>query len=423
MIKRSSTILNPTGSFNKIENLKDIKITKSNIADVLLSITPSDITMTFLMTVFGEFEGKVLCNPYDILVVPVGHYHNNKNKFTTTVGLWIYNILFIDSNNLFDELGYITNTINSKMYGKLNQKLSYALIEDRITTDQLARYLETTQFTMPLETVLTPNHSQEMLTCSNKISKKKDELFKKYKKEIDAGDIVVVEQIEKELLNYGKSLLGDDPALDTFISGAQGSFDNHFKNMYIMKGAARNPDPNAPKQYNIIKSNYMDGISAEDYSNVANSLAAGPYARGKKTATGGYWEKLMVSGYQHLVAGPKDSDCGSKNYITVTLTEDNVKDWMYSYIISGSSLVELTSQNMNKYIGKTVKFRFSSMCKSKNCICNKCLGNYFYRLDKKNVGVLLSQIASKLKLISMKSFHDSVVRTSEMDPMKAFNIK
>lgn len=423
MIKRSSVVINPDGHFNKIENIKDTKITKNNIGDVLLSLDPKDITMSFLMSIFGEFNGKSLCNPYDVLIVPTGHYHNNKNKFTTTVGLWIFNILFIESNNLFDELGYVNETISKKGFGKLNQKLSYALIEDRITTDQLSRFLETTQFTMPLETVLTPNHSQEMLTCSNKISKKKDELFKKYKKEIDEGNVVIVEKIEKELLDYAKELLGDDPALDTFISGSQGTFDNHFKNIYIMKGATRNPDPNAPKQYNIIKSNYIDGISAEDYSNTANSLAAGPYARGKKTATGGYWEKLMVSAYQHLVAGPKDSDCGTKNYITVDLTNDNVRFWMYSYIISGSSLIELTSQNMDKYIGKTVKFRFSSMCKSKDCICNKCLGNYFYRIEKKNVGVLLAQIAAKLKLISMKSFHDSVVRTSEMDPMKAFSIK
>ena len=144
---------------------------------------------------------------------------------------------------------------------------------------------------------------------------------------------------------------------------------------------------------------------------------------GKKTEAGGYWEKLLISGCQHVVAGPEGSDCGTDRYIQVLLTEDNIDHYMYNYIISGSSLVELTSKNRDKYIGKKVKFRFASMCKSKDYICSKCAGNLWYRLGINNIGLLTAQVASKLKNISMKSFHDSVVTTAEMDPMKAFSIK
>ena len=421
-MKRTSKLLNSFTDFTKIEDVKNTPITNKNLIDILFSFEEKDVTASFLMDIFGEFNGKSLCNPYDTLKIPKGIYHNNKNEFITTVGLWIFNKYFIDKE-LFSELGYINQTISDKMFKKLNQQLSYALLEDRITTQQLSNFLLKTQFLMSLEQILTPNHSREMLTSSKKINKKKEELFKKYAKEIESGDVVIAEKIEKELLNYAKELLGDDPSLDTFDSGAQGSFNNNFKNMFIMNGAIRNPDPLAEKEYSIVKSNFIDGVSPEDYATVANSLAAGPYARACKTADGGYKEKLMISGLQHLIAGPEGSDCGSKNYITVQLTEDNIKGWMYSYIVGNNgTLTELNSTNMSKYIGKTVKFRFSSMCKSKNYICNKCLGNMFYKLGIKNIGLTTAVIASKCKLISMKAFHDSVVKTTEMNIQKAFGL-
>ena len=425
--KRVSRQLNDGSGFNKIDNISDTKITKDNLVDVLLSLEDKDITTSLIMNLFGEFNGKSLCNPYDILVIPAGiygkiHKKPNKNKFTTTVGLWIFNKHFIEPR-LFHIFKYINYEISKGSANKINRILSEALVEDRITTDDLSFYLMRTQEFMKFETILTPNHSEELLCCTKKINIKKKQLIKKYEEKIKVGDPVAAENMEKELLDYAKELLGNDPALDTFMSGAQGNFSNHFKNTYISKGAVADPDPLAKQKYNIITSNYMDGINKEEYSKIANSLAAGPYARGKKTEKGGYWEKLFISGFQHIVAGPEGSDCGTDKYIEVLLTEDNIELYMYNYMISGSSLVELTSKNRDKYINKKVKFRFSSMCKSKDYICSKCAGNLWYRLGIKNIGLLTAQVPSKLKNISMKSFHDSVVTTVEMDPMKAFSIR
>ena len=95
---------------------------------------------------------------------------------------------------------------------------------------------------------------------------------------------------------------------------------------------------------------------------------------------------------------------------------------MYSYIIEGSKLVELTSQNKSKYIGKKVKVRFSALCESKTGICNKCMGNLYYRLDKTNVGTSLTQIPSVQKNIAMKSFHDSTQSLYDMDLEKIFQL-
>ena len=150
---------------------------------------------------------------------------------------------------------------------------------------------------------------------SSKIQKKKDELFKKYKEELDdpSKNMIAADKIEKELLDYAKSELKNDVSMDMYASKAKGSFSNNFKNIFVMKGAIKDPDPT--KGYTVVKSNYMDGISREDYSPMARSLAAGPYSRAKKTPKGGYWEKLFLRAFQHLSLGPKGSDCGTDRTI------------------------------------------------------------------------------------------------------------
>lgn len=396
-----------------ITNPKDISYLV-NISDEL-----HQKTTTTVMELFGEFDGKSRFNPYDIIEIPANSYgpENKKNKkpFKTTVGIWIFNKYFIEKD-LFDLFKYINKTVDDKLFNEINTKLSYALAEDKITVKQLADYNMRCQLFMGYVSVLSPNYTEKMLTCTKAINIKKRELLKKYKKEIEAGDEIVGTKMEKELLEYAKEYMKNDPSMDMFLSGARGSFGNNFKNMFIMKGVIRDLDPNAKQPYKVATSNYIDGISAEEYALFANSLAAGPYSRAAKTGTGGYLEKLFVRALQHIVLGPIDSDCGTKNTITVKLDKKNIGSYMYSYIKEGEKLIELTSDNMDKYIGKTVKIRYISLCEFKNGVkCHKCAGNAWVRLGKTNIGVATPKIPSTLKNISMKAFHDSVEKFNPID--------
>jgi hypothetical protein len=260
-----------------------------------------------------------------------------------------------------------------------------------------------------------------MITCTKAINKKKEELVKKYKDRIEAGDAVIAEQIENELKAFAIEYLGDDPSLDTILSDASGDFDNNFKNMFIMKGAVLNPDPAAEKQFDIALSSWIDGIAPEEYSFVANSLTKGAYSRGKKTELGGYWEKLCTRATNTIMIDPPGSDCGTTKYIEVEITKKNIPTFIYNYIIkSNGQLEELTSENINNYIGKKVKMRYAGLCKSKTGICHHCAGNFFYRRGSNKIGLAVAQIPDRLKLISMKQFHDSTVKTTKIDASKAF---
>ena len=394
-------------------------ITSPKDIEYLVNIKEKDITTTLIMELFGEFESGRRFNPYDIITIPKGSYgpegKKNKNDFTTTVGIWIFNRYFIEPH-LFDLFKYINKTISKKLLGKLNTEISEAVLEDKISVDVLKDFIMKTQKCMPYISILAPNYTNKMLECSVVIAKKKEELYKKYKDQIDKGDEVAANKMEKELLDFAVEYMGDDPSMDMFISGARGNIGNNFKNMFVMKGVIKDPDPNARQKYNVALSNYIDGIKSDEYSLFANSLAAGPYSRAKKTEYGGYLEKLFLRAFQHITLDPPGSDCGTKRYLEITLTEDNLNLWMYSYIIEGSKLIELNSENKSKYIGKKVKVRFSGLCESKTGICNKCMGNLYYRLDKKeNVGTSLTQVPSTLKNISMKAFHDSTQSLYEMN--------
>jgi len=417
-----------------VEKFDIESLTKENLVNNMLKITRADITYSTIMKLFGTFNGEVLCHHYDTFTVPAGAYSyntafdgsgkqvSNKMAFDTTFGIWIFNILLIRDFGYGFLFGYINKNIDKKGFNKINQTLTYAIMEDKIDTKTYTEFLNTTQFIMPYETILAPNASEAVVTCTRIISKKKDELFKKYAKEIEAGDPVIAEKIEKELKDFAREYLKDDPGMDCYLSGGAGNFDNNFKNMYIMQGAIRNHDPNATQEYNIAKSNFYDGISKDEYALISNSLVGGAYSRSKKTEIGGYWEKLIRDGFQTMVVDEPGTDCHTDKYITVDLTEDNINLHIYNWIIEGDKLVELTSDNKDKYIGKKVKMRFSIFCKNKSCaICSKCAGNFMYRRGGKNIGLACIQLAAKLKLVSMKAFHDSVIKTTKIDPSKAFS--
>ena len=405
------------------------EITDINEINKLINLTEEDITLSLIMELFADFGVHQKYNPYDIVTIPVNSYggldsngkeKKNKTEFTTTVGRFIFNKYFIESEpELLDMIGYINEDIGKKTYGKLFDSLGYAVLEDRLSVETYKRFCKRCQKFMPFVSILSPNHSMNMLTITKKINKYKAELIAENQEAVNNGDVMVVDKISKELLDYARELLKDDPAMDMFLSGARGSFENNFKNMYIMRGSVQDPDPR--KSYNIITSNYIDGVSKEEYSKLANTLAAGPYSRSKKTELGGYWEKLFLTAFQHVVLLDPGSDCKTTRHITMKVTDKNINSIMYSYVINADgNLTEITSENKNKFIGKTVKLRFSSMCEAKNGICNKCAGNLFYRLGIRNIGAATPQIPSRLKVLSMKLFHDDQLNFTEMDPMEAF---
>lgn len=393
-------------------------ITNADDLNFIFNSTSEDCTkLSFIMECFGDFNRKQRFHPYDIITVPPGVYgiegKKNKNSFTTTVGIFVFNRVFIESDPyLFELFKYINKTITKDEFESLCKNISYGVVEDEIPLTSLKRFMQLSQKHMAYVDVLAPSFTEDMMEISSKVAAKRKELMKKYEKAIKEKDPNEVEKMEKELLAYIDQELKDDPSTDMLGSGAAMKKGGNFKNMFGMRGAYKMTDF-SKGDFDIITGNYMDGIGPDEFVKFCDSLSGGPYARNKKTQVGGYLEKLSVRAFEHVVT-KANTDCKTKRYIEVTLDKKNIDGWMYSYIIEGNSLVELTSKNKDKYLGKKVKLRYSGLCESKEYICNKCAGNLYARLGIENVGIASYAIMSKIKLMSMKAFHDSTIKTFKM---------
>lgn len=375
-----------------------------------------------IMRYFGDFGKGARFNPYDTITIPKGYYgqtKKNKNAFVTTVGLWIFNKSFIEP--FADIIGYINEPVTADKYDDINQNLSYARLENKISLEDLKSFIIQSQILMSCCSAIAPSHTELMFDMSNDINKKKKELEKKYAEGLAAKDLNTAKKMEDELIDYAKDILKDDPAVDMFNSGARSTWGNNFKNMYVCRGPIHLTDGS----YDVVTSSYMDGLDPKDFAKVNDAAVGGPYSRARKTQDGGYKEKQFTNATQHVkVLGP-GSDCGTKRCITVTLTKKNIKDWMYCFVMNNNgTTTEITSDNKDSFIGKTVKMRYSAMCANKKdgSICEKCMGSLYNRIGIKNVGLGTMIMMSSLKNAAMKKFHINSVSINQINPEDVFGM-
>ena len=420
-------------NFQKEPKRTEKTITDKKDLEEILSITHDKAAeKSTVMDYFANFGDGPRFQPYWLIEVPANTYggyskinkeyttstKKNKEKFTTTIGLWIFNKAFIEPFS--DILGYINEPVTADVYGSINQQISYALLEDKITVKQLKEFINQTQIMMSCCSALASSHTNSMFTINEQMQKKKAELHKKYGDKLnpDNPDLDVAKKYEEELINFAKETLKDDPAVDMFNSGARSSWGNNYKNMYVTRGPIRATDGS----YSFVDNAYIDGLNPEDFVKVADGAIQGPYAKSKLTASGGYVEKLFTNATQHIKVLGKGTDCKTKHYIEVELTKGNIKDWQFSYMIgSGGQLIELLPENAAKYIGKKVKMRYSAMCHSKNGICEACAGTFFRRVGIENIGMATMVGASSIKNSNMKKFHDATLKLIHIDPHKLFS--
>ena len=374
------------------------------------------------MKYFGDFGDGPRFNPYDTITIPKGCYgskRKNKNAFITTVGLWVFNKSFIEDKSEF--LGYINRPVDDDTYSYINTTMSYALLEDKMTVQQLKDFIMQTQIVMSCASAICPSHTMDMLLLTNKAEVKKKQLEKEHAEGLANKDLKEMKTVEDELIAWAKDELKDSESVDMYNSGARSSWKNNFKNMYLVKGPIKQTDGS----YNYVSSSYISGMDPKDYANINDAAVAGPYARSRKTQTGGYLEKKFTNATQHIKVGKPGSDCGSTHYVTITLNKKNISQWMYCFVINNNgSLTEITTDNKDKFIGKTVKFRFSSLCQSKNgVICEKCAGTLYNRIGIENIGLGAMVYASSLKNAAMKSFHDSTLDLVSINPDEVFSLK
>ena len=253
----------------------------------LLSLTPEDLDFSTLVHIFGstininDNISKASTPNFrttDEMTLSPSEYFV-KEVTNTTVGRFIWNKYLIERVGLQDVTGYINFVIDDKANGKIEAIITKGLIDDKVTVEQFHKYVDYRDtLGMQLNSVITTSFTPLTIKTPPEIQKRKAELFKQYKKELDDGDIIVSERIEKELTSRTKEIFKGDPGMDLYNSGARGNFGN-YKNMNLFKGVTAN---NVTGKFDIVRSSFMDGISKQDIPSFATAVVSGAFPKAVK---------------------------------------------------------------------------------------------------------------------------------------------
>lgn len=404
-------------SLTKAPGEKNRTITSSE-REELISLKPEDLTFTKLVELFADKETGASNNkkprfePGDKMTINTMEFCKNTQQIKTTVGRFIFNKILVEGCKFSEYVNFINDEVTKKVYKKFESQLSDMLLQDKISCDTMRSYLDTRDWLgLQLHAVVTISFTMNTISIHPEVQKLKDELIKKYAKEIEAGDPKVASLMEQALIKKTKEMIGDDVGLDLYKSGARGSFDNNFKNIALMRGAVYN---RATGKYEIMTNSLNDGLAIKDIPISANTIMEGAYPKAVGTAVSGYMAKKLLASCQTEILDEKGSDCGAKHGINILITDFNKNSYKWRYIMVNGKPVLLNDANINNYVGKVVNLRSPMACIGK-CICNKCAGDFYYMIGDRSIGLSASKIGNTLTNLNMKKFHDNVVKFSKID--------
>ena len=386
-----------------------------------LKLKREDITAEFIETnlsdrmTIDKKSGKTINIPskfktYDTFTLEKGEYFNTE-KVVTNVGLFLFNKILIEEK-FKDVVGYVNTPVTKNVQNSIEDKLSNALLNDKIETIDMVTYLNRTQWlSKQFNSVFSGSFTMKTLKPVPAVMKRRDHLLKENKEALDNGDVITAVKIETEIKEMAKKELKGDPGMDLYDSGARGSFDNNYKSISLMKGPVFNPTTG---KWDVVQSNLMEGIRKEDIPSYGNAVVAGQYPKSVGTQTGGYLAKQLTAAFQGIVLDKPGSDCGTKGTLEVLITPWIKKDLLYRNIVENGKLVQLTEENIDKYLNKKVKLRSPMFCTSEN-LCRTCAGAMYDKLGIDNVGLTTSKVASTLLNLNMKKFHDTSAHVTKID--------
>lgn len=393
----------------------------------LLKLKKKDLTVNFLISkistttknVKDPKTGKrkfITQKPaWDIhatMKLEAGEYINQE-EVVTTVGIFLVNKLIFEGNidQILDN-HYLNETITADVFDKVMDRVSTALMDNKVKLNpNVVRFIQSFEFYgLMLCSAVSSSFTPEVMSVQPDLKAERDKMFAEHDGPMTVSQAV---KIEDKLTADAKKDLKGDPGMTLFDSKARGSFADNYKMMSLMVGPVKNP---ANGQYDVVKNSYIEGIEKRDIPAIANTIVNAAYPKAIGTAEGGYLTKQFYAVYQSIGMDKPGTDCGSKGYLPVFLTERNYDNYLWQYIVLPSGkLVLLDSDNYKQFINTTVKMRSPIGCLGQK-ICNKCMGERFYKLGIENVGLTTGRLPNSIMNSSLKNFHSTKVKFTKVNP-------
>lgn len=340
----------------------------------------------------------------------------------TTVGIYICNKYLWEGIGIF---GYINHMVDGGINGKIDNALSKAMMDGDINCQQYAEFIDRSQYLFggPMGMIINTSVSETIFTLPEPAKKKREELFAKYKEQLDANNPQVAAHIEHEIVDVAMEEMRkkNDPAMAIFDADAGVKPYNQYKTIFVMKGAIVDNTGESSTGYKIVKSNYDTSITKEDMPKIADAVVTSAYAGGVSTQDSGTNGKKYNALFQNIRIQERGSDCGTKDTLPTLITDD----YIYRWIVDNGKLVLLDQSNIDKYKGKVMPMRSGVHCKAKYPeYCSKCIGDRPYRIGTRNIGLAFMSISGSTLNAALKTKHDISIKLYKVtmdDIMKYVN--
>lgn len=393
----------------------------NNLLNDYLNYQPDEFTLQRITRMFANTgvkeKGKVvsrkaLHNTFDLITVPANYFYEGQGSIKTTLGRFVFNKYVLQGAGIIEASKYINDTLNKKGLSKVDELVGTLYLENEITRKQFNAYIDRRDnLAYWLNGMLAHTISPKFAKPLKEVEKKKKELYKKYEKELNSGNIDVITQVTDELTAYAKELLKDDPGMDLYTSGDL-NFDANYKNNSIARGAVVN---SITGEYDFIGASFMDGIEFKDIPAHANSILSAQYPASIALRSAGYMGKKLLALLQMMSIDYETEDCGTKQLLPIKITKDNQGFMLYTYIQEGNGLILLDRSNIGQYIGKTVMMRTPMTCLNDR-LCRHCAGELFKKMDVTNAGLFAVQISAVALNAYLKSKHNNNIEMFTFNP-------
>jgi len=376
---------------------------KHEFIDYILNLKDGKISISTLThyTCIQELGKRPLVSLYDDVT-----FKRLGKTYTTTVGRLIINKVVFAS--LWDNK--VWDLVLTPLYGdgieNLVVKIKDYMIEDKIKDPNAIKQVidRYTEFGLRLSTIYNANVTNTMILSNEEFDKHRDETLNAIKEKVEnEKDVELLNKTIDGLVEDARREFKDDQMMEIYESKNSGKLDNHFRNMNIAMGGL----PMIGGGTAVILDSLGDGVKPVHFPALANVGMVGAISRAKQTALAGTLLKQISNAMQNI-RGIK-GDCGSKEGIVIRNARK--VDLMYKYVLnSNGSQTYITSDNVDKYIGKTVEVRHVLKCKMKDGhFCSHCIGEEPFKLagrDNLYIGMFVFDVSSAILNMFMKMTHN-----------------
>ena len=342
-----------------------------------------------------------ILDPTDEVTIYKGEIENyqENDPLVTTVGRAYINYLLLSV-----PFGKTVPYINAEMNKKIVPLIKEKVLSQDITVPQFDIYEKNLNFISHSPEFVSVNLTPKSIVTNPKVPEVRAKLLKEHAEEIKRGDVIAMTKITNKLVEIDKEWLKDDISYRYLNLQAEKLFHNSRSKRLLIHGVVKKFGEKG--NYNFIPTSLEDGYQQKTLAETFNEIRDGSYSRSRETALGGEVAKNLLRVFQNTRIVMEN--CGTKKYLPVEVTPENVKDLFYrNYIATDGTIKTITPENAKSIENKTLHMRSPLYCIAKGGYCYTCMGKVFKLTGQKALASAENEIGSTILSLSMKSMHTS----------------